>query len=162
MHEQLTELLTQYGPMASIWLDGYGTPVSGPIEEFRIPETYELIRKLQPQSLISAKWGYTGNEDYYAPEYHWLENNSEKTRQMVQSGKPIEICTNIAGWGYTKEMDGKHRGADSIIENLKYAAKFNANLLLNTAPLPDGSIDIQDIHSLKQTGQTIRKDGWPV
>lgn len=162
MHEQLTELLTQYGPIASIWLDGYATPVSGPIEEFRIPETYELIRGLQPQSLISAKWGYIGTEDYYAPEYHWLEKNPDKTEQIVKSGKPIEICANIAGWGYTKKNDGKHRGSDSIIENLKYANKFNATLLLNTGPLPDGSIDKQDIQSLKEIGEIIRKDGWPI
>ena len=161
MHEQLTELLTNYGPIASIWLDGYGTPVSGPIEKFRIPETYSLIRKLQPQSLISSKWGYAGDEDYFAPEYHWLEKNPDKTQQMLDSGKPIEICAGIAGWGYHKNKEGKHRGADSILKDLAYAGKFNANLLLNTGPLPDGSIDKQDVESLKEIGQRIRKDGWP-
>ena len=162
MHEQLTELLTQYGPIASIWLDGYGVPVSGPIEKFRIDETYALIRELQPASLISAKWGYTGAEDYFAPEYHWLEGNPEKTEEMIQTGKPVEICTSIASWGYSKKHDGKHRGAASIIENLKYADQFNANLLLNTGPLPDGSIDRQDVESLKEIGKTIRKNGWSV
>jgi len=162
MHEQLTELLTQYGPIASIWLDGYGVPVNGPTEEFRIPETYKLIQKLQPESLISAKWGYLGTEDYYAPEYHWLEKNPDKTQAMMESGKPVEICTAIAGWGYNKARDGKHRGADSVIGNLKYAGKFNANLLLNTGPLPDGSIDKQDIETLKKAGQIIKKDGWPI
>ncbi len=161
MHQQITELLTQYGPIASIWLDGYGVPVSGPIEKFRIEETYSLIRELQPQSLISAKWGYLGTEDYFAPEYHWLERNPDKTKEMIESGKPVEICTGIAGWGYNKKNDGKHRGADSIMEDLKYAKKFNANLLLNTGPLPDGSIDKQDVETLKKVGQIIRTEGWP-
>lgn len=161
IHEQLTELLTQYGPVASIWLDGYGVPVNGPIEEFRIPETYELIRKLQPQTLISAKWGYLGTEDYYAPEYHWLERNTDKRNEMIASGKPVELCTHIAGWGYTKKNDGNHRGAESIMDNLKYASRFNSNLLLNTAPLPDGSIDKQDIETLRKTGQILRQNGWP-
>jgi len=161
MHEQLTELLTNYGPVASIWLDGYGVPANGPIEEFRIEETYHLIRKLQPASLISSKWGYLGTEDYFAPEYHWLESNPERTEQMTEAGKPIEICANIAGWGYNKENDGRHRGTDSILENLKYAKRYNANLLLNTAPMPDGAIDKQDIQSLREVGEIIRKKGWP-
>ena len=161
MHEQLTELLTQYGPVASIWLDGYATPVNGPMKQFCIPETYQLIRKLQPQCLISSKWGYIGTEDYYAPEYHWLKRNPEKTKEKQATGKSFEICTHIAGWGYTKKNDGKHRGADSVLENLKYAAKYDANLLLNVAPLPDGSIDKQDVAMLKEVGEYIRKNGWP-
>ncbi|MDW7691197.1 alpha-L-fucosidase [Flammeovirgaceae bacterium SG7u.111] len=161
MHDQLTELLTNYGSIASIWFDGHGVPVNGPTEKFRIEETYQLIRKLQPQCLISAKWGYLGTEDYLSPEYHWLANNQEKTKEMLDSGKPVEICTHIAGWGYTKKNDGKHRGADSIIENLRYAKKYRGNLLLNTGPLPDGSIDKQDVASMKAVGKIIRNEGWP-
>ncbi len=161
MHEQFTELLTNYGPIASIWLDGFSTPMNGPTEKFRIPETYELIRKLQPQTLISSKWGYLGTEDYFAPEYHWLARDEGKTNNMVSSGKPIELCTAIASWGYNKSKDGKHRGADSVWENIEYAAKYNANLLLNTGPRPDGSIDKQDIETLTKIGQRIGKEGWP-
>ena len=72
---------------------------------------------------------------------------------MLEDGKPVEVCTQIAGWGYNKDNNGKHRGSDSIIENLKYAKNFNANLLLNTALLPDGSIDKQDVKSLNEVGQ---------
>ncbi len=161
MHGQLRELLTQYGPIANIWLDGHGTPMSGDIDAFKIDETYELIRKLQPGAMISSKWGYNDQEDFLAPEIHWLKKQQKKTEQMVASGKQVEICTAIAGWGYTKKNDGKHRGVDSIVDNLKYAKKYNANLLLNTAPLPDGSIDKQDLNSLRQVGKMIRKSGWP-
>ena len=162
MHAQLTELLTNYGPIASIWLDGYGVPVSGDIKKFRIPETYKLIRSLQSQCLISAKWGYNGDEDYFAPEYHWLERDPAKTKAMLATGKPIELCTPIAGWGYRKAKDGKHRGADSVWENILYAAKYKANLLLNIGPRGDGSIDPQDVRTLRALGKRIRKDGWPV
>jgi len=161
MHAHLTELLTNYGPIASIWLDGYGVPMGGPIEKFRIPETYALIRKLQPQTLITAKWGYNGDEDYYSPEYHWLKKNPDKTKKMMASGKPVELCVGIAGWGYRKARDGKHRGADSVWTNLEYAAKYNANLLLNTGPRPEGDIDRQDVATLREIGAMIRKKGFP-
>ncbi|MHC4122258.1 MAG: alpha-L-fucosidase [Planctomycetota bacterium] len=107
---------------------------------------------------MSYKWGITGTEDFLAPEYEWPKRHPQK---IQQANKIIEICHHIAGWGYWKKNDGKHRGPDSIIQNLKYAAKFNANLLLNTAPLPDGSIDTQDIETLREVGRRIRKNGWP-
>ena len=47
------------------------------------------------------------------------------------------------------------------MEDLKYAAKFHANLLLNTAPRSDGSIDPQDAATLREVGQRIRENGWP-
>jgi alpha-L-fucosidase len=161
MHAQLTELLTQYGPIAAIWLDGWSTTSSGQIEKFRIPETYALIRRLQGQTLISAKLGYNGVEDFYAPEDDWPKRFTEEIKAAEESGKPIELCHHIAGWGYHKNRDGKHRGADSVMENLKYAAKYHANLLLNTAPRSDGSIDPQDEATLRKVGRRIRKNGWP-
>ncbi|AQQ09488.1 Alpha-L-fucosidase [Sedimentisphaera cyanobacteriorum] len=160
MHQQINELLTQYGPIASIWLDGHGVPMSGPIEKFRVDDTYKLIRKLQPQCLITSKWGYNGQEDYYSPEIHWLKDK-EKVKKKQAAGKPFEICTAIAGWGYTKKHDGNHRGFDSVLDNLKYAADYDANLLLNTGPLPDGSLDKQDVNTLHKVGEYIRKNGFP-
>jgi len=153
INAQVTELLTQYGPIANIWFDGWAVPKKGPTEKFKIPQTYELVRRLQPQTLISYKWGITGTEDFLAPEFHWKEKKTGPTN------KPIEICTHIAGWGYWKQNDGKHRGPDSIMENLADAEKYNANLLLNTAPLPDGSIDKQDMETLREIGRRLRKTG---
>ena len=64
---QLRELLTQYGPLAGIWLDPimgyYARPDLFPIEE-----TYTLIRSLQPQTLIAFKQGANGDEDFASPE----------------------------------------------------------------------------------------------
>ena len=161
MHDQLKELLTNYGPIASIWLDGWAVPVSGDISAFRVEETYKLIRDIQPQTLISAKFGYNHDEDYYAPEIHWIEKYPDIAKTILESGKPVELCAHISGWGYQKNNDGNHRGYESILKDVNYAAIHNANLLLNTALLPDGSIDKQDVVSLQQVGKYLRKNGWP-
>ena len=154
---QVAELLTNYGPVANIWFDGYSTPMSGPWQtELKIPELYDTVRKLQPACLISYKWGITGTEDFLAPEYHWLKGDPQRTEEAAASGKPIEICSSIAGWGYKKDKDGKHPGADAMMEKLAYAKKWNANLLLNTAPKPDGAIDQQDVNTLKEVGRRLR------
>ena len=160
---QVKELLTQYGPVTNMWFDGVGTTVAGPWQkELHIPEMYALIRRLQPQCLISYKTGVTGTEDFLAPEYHWLEKRGPEFRESVRkSGKPIELCVAIAGWSYRKANDGKHRGADSVMENVAYAAGYDANLLLDIAPRPDGSIDPQDVATLREVGRRLRADGWP-
>ena len=54
---QIKELLTGYGPgpIAGIWLDGIGIPLSGDKSLYRCPELYAMIRGIQPQALISYK-----------------------------------------------------------------------------------------------------------
>jgi alpha-L-fucosidase len=47
------------------------------------------------------------------------------------------------------------------MEKLKFALLKNANLLLNTGPLPDGSIHPEDIKTLREVGKRIREYGWP-
>lgn len=149
---QLTELLTQYGPIAAIWLDGYGVPVSGPTEKFRIPETYELIWNLQQQVLISSKWGFTGTEDFLAPEINWIDRDAQNYNPVIEGNRPVEVCCSMDTWGYTEANIGKHRGPDWVMEKLEQMKQHDANLLLNTGPLPDGSIDAQDAATLREVG----------
>ena len=39
---------------------------------------------------------------------------------------------------------------------LQHAGKYNANLLLNTGPLPDGSIHPDDVTTLQEVGERLR------
>ena len=151
MKNQITELLTNYGPIGAIWLDGIATPASrkDKIHLFKCQELYDHIHSLQPQVLVSYKQGLLGTEDFKAPERHW------KGKAEV----PLEICDTLQpkGWGYMKSDDGKHKSADRVIEMLRKAKGMNANLLLNTGPLPDGSIHPEDVKTLKDVGQRLRK-----
>jgi len=133
MKSQITELLTNYGPIAAIWLDGIATPLSRreKIHLFKCQELYDHIHSLQPAVLVSYKQGLLGTEDFMAPERHW--NN--------EVSKPLEVCDTLQpkGWGYIKSDDGKHKSADDVMAMLAKAKKIGANLLLNTGPLPDGA-----------------------
>ncbi|MFC1766681.1 alpha-L-fucosidase [Planctomycetota bacterium] len=163
MYGQIEELLTQYGPIANIWLDGYGVPASRPerYPEWQLDKLYAHIRSLQAHCLISSKWGYNGKEDFAAPEIHWLKKQPKQLEKALALDKPIEICTAIAGWGYHKKNDGKHGDADKQLAKLAYAAKYDANLLLNIGPRPLGDIDPQDITILRDIGKHLRDHGWP-
>jgi len=48
-----------------------------------------------------------------------------------------------------------------VLAMLAKACSFPANLLLNTGPLPDGSIHPEDVETLREVGKIIREQGWP-
>jgi alpha-L-fucosidase len=166
----IQSLLTNYGPIAGIWIDPlmgfYGRP-----DLFPMTKIYGRIRNLQPQCLISAKQGITGTEDFAAPERsgHSLAERIRKSyggkagdiaakAWASNMDKHNEICDTLQpnGWGYIKDDDGKHKTADQVIEILEKANGMNANLLLNTGPLPDGSIHPEDVETLKEVGKRLK------
>ena len=153
MTAQVTELLTRYGPIAAIWLDGIAVPASGDHEQFRCQELYDLIHELQPQVLVSYKQGLLHTEDFYAPEHKAVDSRN----------RTCEICTTMCpgSWGYMAEKKGQHKSADEVWETLREAQQAGANLLLNTGPLPDGSIDQHDAAVLREVGARIRDAGFP-
>jgi alpha-L-fucosidase len=175
VHTQLRELLTQYGPVAGIWFDPimgyYARPDLYPMQE-----TYALIRGLQHQTLIAFKQGATGDEDFASPERHG-HSLADRVRDQVgdlqaevaarawelNKHKHNEICDTLQpkGWGYIEADDGNHRDADDVWEMLRSAGSQGYNLLLNTGPLPDGSIHPEDVATLREVGRRIRSAGWP-
>lgn len=172
VHGQIRELLTNNGPVAGMWFD----PIMGYYARpdlFPIGETYAMVRELQPQTLISFKQGATGDEDFAAPERsgHSL---ADRVRDLIgpeqakiaenawnkNKDKHIEICDTLQpqGWGYIKADEGHHKTADQVMDMLANASAMNANLLLNTGPLPDGSIHPEDVKTLREVGRRLRSE----
>lgn len=175
VHGQLKELLTNYGPLAGIWFD----PIMGYYARpdlFPVHETYAMIRKLQPQTLLCFKQGGTGTEDFAAPE-RTGQSLADRVRKQygdakaqiaadawnANKSKHNEICDTLQPhiWGYKKADDNKHLGADETLRRLAQAFGQDCNLLMNTGPLPDGSIHPVDVKTLREVGRRIRATGWP-
>ena len=167
VHSQLRELLTNYGPIAGIWFDPIMGFYSRP-DLFPMEETYALVRSLQPQVLISFKQGATGTEDFAAPERsgHSLANRLKEPehRRVAEhaweqnKSKHNEICDTLQPriWGYRKADDENHLDADEVLKQLEAAKDRNCNLLMNTGPLPDGSIHQVDVKTLREVGRRVR------
>ncbi len=159
-HTQLKELVYRYRPLAGIWLDPimgyYARPDLFPIEQ-----TYQIIREAQPGILICFKQGANGDEDFVAPERepraHQSGGKLAADVWELNKNKPIEICDTLQPrvWGYDERNEGEHRTADDVIAMLEHCKKYDANLLLNTGPLPDGSIDPVDEQTLLEVGQRL-------
>ncbi len=160
VHDGISELCSNYGPLAGVWLDGIAVPLHGDKSLFKVPELYEHIRKLQPQTLISYKYGlYPELEDFMAPEQQQIEGAAEN-----RGTKPLEICRTMqrrsakapkgALWGWLEGAD--HVNPDEVMKMLAEAKTIDANLLLNVGPLPDGSIHPDDVATLKEVGRRLR------
>jgi len=174
MQNQITELLTQYGhPIASIWLDGIGVPLrprnaDGTVREgydprtdgdpFEVQKLYDHIHSVSPMALVSYKQGYLGTEDFYAPE-HKAHNRFGQSFGDV----PGEVCTTMIvrpsrSWAWTEESRGQHMTADEVWKAISDARDANCNLLLNSGPLPDGSLDPEDVATLLEVGERLARD----
>lgn len=172
VHAQIRELLTQYGAIAGLWFDPIMPYYQRP-EMFPIEETYALVRSLQPQCLIVFKQGANGDEDFASPERKYRSlayrfEDEDKARFVdsvwqMNRHKHNEICATLQPkqWGYHKADDGNHCSVEDVLEMLSHARSHNCNLLLNTGPLPDGSIDPVDAGILREVGARIRRDGFP-
>jgi len=159
-HAQLEEILKQYRPLAGVWLDPIMGYYSRP-DLFPIEETYRIIRSYQPYTLISFKQGASGDEDFTAPErnprQHQQGGEVARIAWEKNQGKPIEICDTLQPrvWGYDMRNAQEHRNHDDVMKMLEHADSVNANLLLNTGPRWDGSIDGIDRETLLDVGKRI-------
>lgn len=162
MDRQISELLSQYGPVAGIWLDGegvlksYARNAEGGLprvcEMLKLPELYAKIRQLQPQCLVSYKQGVTGTEDFRTPE--------RESRGISAKERPLEINTTLQAhsWGYNKFT--KHRKtADEIMELLENSWSLPANVCLNSGPMGDGSFVPEEEDTLREIGRRVRQLG---
>lgn len=77
---QLTELLTGYGPVCSVWFDGAcGEGPNGKAQKYDWERYYEVIRRLQPMACIHV----------CGPDVRWCGNEAGSTRPSEWSVVPL-------------------------------------------------------------------------
>ena len=160
MNNQLTELLTNYGPIGAIWFDGmWDQPENF---DWRLEEQYALIHKLQPACLI-------GNNHHKAPkqgeDFQMFERDLPGENKAGYSAGteignlPLETCQTMNGmWGY-KVKDQNYKSSKELIRLLVRTAGKGANLLINIGPQPNGEIPELALDRLKGMGEWLRKYG---
>jgi len=159
MDGQLTELLTGYGEVAGIWFDGWW---DNPQADWRLGRTYGLIHELQPAALVGAnhhRMPFPG-EDFQMFEKDLPGHNTTGFNEdSVLGTLPFEMCETINNsWGYNKN-DGRHKSTKELVQLLVKAAGYDANLLLNVGPRPDGAIQDEHQARLAEVGQWLQANG---
>lgn len=163
MNAQLTELLTQYGPVGAIWFDGKWDHDRDTVPfDWQLPEQYALIHSLQPACLIGNNHHETPfpGEDIQIFERDLPgENKAGLSGQSVADHLPLETCETMNGmWGY-KIMDQNYKSPAQLIRLMVGAAGKGANLLLNIGPQPSGELPAAALDRLKAIGEWMRQYG---
>jgi alpha-L-fucosidase len=159
MNAQLSELLTNYGPVGGIWFDGWWDRKDA---DWQLDRTYALIHKLQPAALV-------GSNHHQAPkpgeDFQMFEKdlpggrNSEFNADSVVGELPLETCETINGaWGFNL-ADHRWKSAKELVAIAVKAAALNANTLLNVGPMPNGKIQPEAAERLRALGAWLKTYG---
>ena len=163
MKIQLTELLTNYGDIGGIWLDGHWDQKEWDGEKFgklkvdwHYDELYSLIHELQPHALIGNNHhiGVIDGEDFQMFEKDLPGGNTTGwgTPEDQIGDLPLEVCETINGsWGFNLK-DRKHKSTKELIHYLIKSAGYGSNFLLNVGPMPNGKIQPRHISTLEKIG----------
>ena len=159
MDGQLTELLTNYGPIAGIWFDGMWDK---PDADWHLDKTYALIHKLQPAALIIPNHHQTPRpgEDVQTFERDLPGSNTAGfNTTFISTELPLESSDTLnENWGFNIG-DSNYKSAMEVERRLIRAAGNNSNLLMNIGPYPNGEIDPQFTMRLEAVGQWLSRYG---
>jgi alpha-L-fucosidase len=159
MDGQLKELLTGYGDVGGIWFDGWW---DRPEADWRLGKTYKLIHDLQPAALVGSnhhRKPFPG-EDFQMFEKDLPGHDTTGWNDQAEIGSlPLEMCETINdSWGYNRD-DKRHKSTKELVQLLVKAAGYDANLLLNIGPKPDGTIQPEFVERLREVGGWLAKNG---
>ena len=162
MNTQLSELLTNYGEIGGIWFDGMWDKKDA---NWRLDETYSLIHKLQPGTLIGSNHHVN---PFPGEDFQMFERDlpGENTMGFNQTGTiselPLEMCETMNGsWGFNLK-DQNYKSSKQLIQTMVKSAGYGANFLLNTGPMPNGKIQPENIDTLAVMGKWLEKYGQTI
>lgn len=168
MKAQLTELLTNYGPVAGIWFDGHWDQLENDQDknslskvDWHYNEIYQLIHQLQPGCLIGNNHHLApiAGEDFQMFEKDLPGGNTTGFGGAAVSQLPLETCETMNdSWGFNI-TDRNYKSVKQLIQYMVNAAGHNANFLLNIGPMPDGTIQPEFTDTLKAIGTWMSQYG---
>jgi alpha-L-fucosidase len=161
MDQQLTELLTHYGPIGGIWFDGMWDK---PDADWQLARTYALIHRLQPAALIipNTHEPPRAGEDVQTFEQDLPGANTAGFNTKTVGSLPLETSLTMNNaWGFNI-ADQHFKSVPELIGYLVRAAGNNANLLLNIGPRPDGTIQPEAVERLRAIGDWLHTYGTSI
>ena len=152
-HDQVKELMTNYGKIDILWFDGGWVPAlsGGETAAFwRSEGLLAMVRKLQPHIIINNRSGLAGDLD--TPEQHVTAS---------ERGRAWESCMTMGdscGWGYIHN-NPNFKTVTQLIQHLVTAASGEGNYLLNVGPKSDGTIRREETTRLHAMGKWLDVNG---
>ena len=161
--DQLTELMTQYGPVSEVWFDGAcGEGPNGKRQEYDWESFYQVVRKTQKDAVIAicgpdVRW--VGNESGVARETEWsVQPVNESLEPPAEGGRwhPAECDVSIRpGWFWHAKEDAQVKPLDHLMDIYFNSVGRNSLLLLNVPPNDKGLIADADVRRLREFRQAL-------
>ncbi len=159
-HKQVMELMSDYGPIDILWLDGgWVRPLSDAeisryinepgykfqhyqSQDIRMDDLVKEARARQHGLIVVDRAVPGKNQNYLTPE-------NEVPDKMLPY--PWESCI-ISGGGWSWVPDAKYKSPRDVVHMLADIVAKGGNLLLNIAPGPDGTWDPGAYQLLEKVG----------
>ncbi|MEH6308412.1 alpha-L-fucosidase [Olivibacter sp. CPCC 100613] len=161
-YNQISELMTDYGKIDILWLDGGWVRPLATVDttvewqrgikteqDIDMPKIANMARKKQPGIIIVDRTVPGEYENYVTPE----QSIPDKPLDI-----PWESCMTM-GNSFSYVPNDRYKPARAIVHNLIKIVSRGGNYLLNIAPGPRGDWDPIAYQRLKEIGKWIDKNG---
>lgn len=161
---QINELMTRYGSIDILWLDGgwvrplntvneevlsWGAAIPAWSQDIDMPRIAAMARQAQPGLMIVDRTVHGPYENYQTPE---------QTIPAQKLSYPWESCMTLGGsWGYVPK--DRLKPAARVIHSLIEIVAKGGNLLLGVGPRPDGTLSPEVIERLAEIGNWLTVNG---
>lgn len=161
MHNQIRELLTNYGKIDLMWFDFSYDEMTG--EKWKASELIQMVRSIQPEVIVDNRLDASGEHGgsimtshpaIYSGDFASPEQLIPAEGVVDEDGHsiPWEACITLNNnWGY-HAGDTKMKSSTMIIRKLVECVSKNGNLMLNVGPDAKGNIPEASLRVLQEVG----------
>ena len=149
-HQQVRELMSNYGKIDLLWYDGdwiyHEKNREANAVFWNSRKLNAMVRRLQPHILINNRSGL--DEDFDTPEQHVAAS---------KPGRAWESCMTMGdecGWGYIRH-NPNFKTVPQLLQHLVSTAAREGNFLLNIGPRADGSVRSEEVVRLREIGRWL-------
>ena len=163
-HNQIKELMHNYGSIDILWLDGgwvrpletvndevrsWGARIPEWNQDIDIPAIATMARKAQPGLLIVDRTVHGPYENYQTPE---------QKIPTTQLQYPWESCITLGNaWGFVP--NDRFKSPAKVIHSLIEIVAKGGSMLLGIGPKADGTLPDEAVLRLKEIGKWLNKNG---
>ncbi|MDZ7292217.1 MAG: alpha-L-fucosidase [candidate division KSB1 bacterium] len=144
VHGQITELMTDYGRIDVLWLDG--GQVRPPDQDIRMAEIAAKARQLQPGLIIADRTVGGEYENIITPEH---------TIPEIPPNHPWESCF-VMGTSWPYKRNDQYKSTRTLIHMIIEIVGKGGNALLGFGPTPRGTFAPEIVARLREIGKWMR------
>jgi len=156
MHNQVKELLTEFGQIDCLFLDFSFPGKDGKgRDDWQSEKLLKMVRELQPNIIVNDRLDLLdvpGGWDFRTPEQfmprQWVTVDGKRV--------PWETCQTFSGsWGYYRDETSWKSDRQVIVMLIETVSK-GGNLLMNVGPTARGNFDDRAMAKLKAYGKWMK------